>query len=125
MIGVDKDQNSPFAKGTYVQSTFQDYRTEAIDVAFVSWPTNTGLPGLVDLLKKAKTVVYIGKNTDGSCCGNEDFFKYMLTRKLVRYRPNEHNTMIVVGAPRKTPRCPTHEEFCGMDVVSIHPYVNM
>lgn len=84
-----------------------------IDVAFVSWPQNTPLYGLVELLGMARTVVYVGSNTDGNACGWPELFMYFKTRKVLHQVPDRRNSMTVYGAvfPQGAPkRAETHEE---------------
>ena len=71
---------------------FQDI-DEEIDTAFVSWPANYE-NGLLNILKQTKTILYIGKNTDGSACGTPELFKYLATRKILAHSPSRPNTLI-------------------------------
>jgi hypothetical protein len=71
---------------------FQDMNEE-IDTAFVSWPANYD-NGLLRILMQTKTIIYLGKNTDGSACGTPDLFRYFATRKIDVHVPSRPNTLI-------------------------------
>lgn len=83
---------------------------EPIDVAFLSWPTNYRLPGLIPILEQAETVVYLGSNFDGTCCGFSELFKHLRGRKLLKYLSFRRNSMVVVGESLGYLRTPTPEE---------------
>ena len=74
------------------QSLFQDVQDDPIDIAFVSWPPNHDT-GLVPILRRSRTILYLGKNTDGTACGTPGMFQYLLKRKA-EYLPDRHNTLI-------------------------------
>lgn len=93
---------------------FKDYRPAEIDVAFLSWPSNHLLEGLLPLLVKAKTIIYLGKNTDGTSCGFPALFVYLTTRRLLVHKPHPRNTLIIVGERLRKPRAPEHEELAGI-----------
>lgn len=77
----------------YVQSPFLDFKGE-IDVAFISWPANHSSVGLSALARRAASVIYLGKNTDGSMCGTSDLFCHLVMRKVEVYVPDRVNTLI-------------------------------
>ena len=98
-----------------VRSYFADYR-EPIDVALISWPTNYHEQGLLDLLERARIVIYIGKNTDGSWCGTPSLFWTLLSRRLLAYVPHRRNVLAVYGSEVKHLRKPTGEELAGLQL---------
>jgi len=69
-----------------------------LDVAFVCWPQNYRAPGLAYLCGQANTVVYVGKNTDGTACGSVDLFSTLLDRKVEVYLPERRSSLIIYGA---------------------------
>ena len=84
-----------------------------IDIAFISWPANRHDQGLLDLVSRAETVIYLGKNSDGSSCGHPRLFYALLHRELLDYLPERKNTLIVYGKKRNEPRPPRGEERAG------------
>lgn len=93
---------------------FKDYRPAEVDVALLSWPANHMMEGLLPLLVKAKTIIYLGKNTDGTSCGFPALFVYLTIRRLLVHKPHPTNTLIIVGEPLRKPRTPEHEELAGI-----------
>lgn len=67
------------------------------DIAFVSWPENTDPAGLVELLRPVRTVVYLGKNTDGTACGGTHFWRQMLSRPVLACERSRPNDLVVYG----------------------------
>lgn len=106
---------------------FQDYekRNPKIDVAFVCWPQNILSYPLQRLCFNAKTVIYLGKNTDGTCCGHPVMFKDFLYRELLEYVPHRMNTLCIYGEHSKTPRKPKPEEFAGIYTDRIYHYSDL
>ena len=96
----------------YKRSYFHDLRGP-LDTIFLSWPINHDV-GLAPLLRAAKTIVYLGKNTDGMMCGTPDIFATMICRELLDYVPDRKNCLVIVGRPLGTPREPTGEELAGL-----------
>jgi len=66
-------------------------------VAWVSWPTNHTLVGLVPLLERAETVIYLGSNTDGAACGWPGLFNHLHFREVLAHIPHRRNSLIVYG----------------------------
>lgn len=87
--------------GRYHRAAFKDYRPETIDVAFVAWPENDrGVStGLLSLLQRAQTVIYLGKNTGGVMCGTPALFRHFASREFLAYEPDKLNVLCVYGAP--------------------------
>ena len=86
-----------------------------VEVAVVSWPQNTPLQGLRELIQVVPHVVYIGKNTDGTACGNPTLMRYLSERAAIHHIPTPKNVLIHYGpGPRPFPYV-YHEEFAGMN----------
>lgn len=87
---------------------------DSIDVGVIAWPVNRYTAGLVDALRRCKTVVYIGSNDVkwGTACGGPDLFPYLLTRELDAHLSNPQNRMLVIGQPLPEGRSrePTEDE---------------
>jgi hypothetical protein len=115
---------TPVAGVVPVHANFADYAdTEpVIDVAFVAWPDNRVEPALLELIRRAKTVAYLGKCTDATICGWPGFFRYLLGRALVAHVPNVSNTLCVYGEPLARPWAGEWEERAGIDGQTIRPY---
>lgn len=74
-----------------------------IDVAFVSWPEQYAIQGLRSLVQRAKTVIYLGSNFDGTVCGSFDLWTHLRLRQVLATEPDRKNTLIVYGelGPRR------------------------
>jgi hypothetical protein len=68
---------------------------------------------LVALLNRFQTVIYLGKNTDGTACGQPELFEYLSKREVLVHLPERRNTLIVYG-PNVVDRPPLGEEIAGM-----------
>jgi len=127
VMAVDKHPDYPgsvISKGkkiSRVNKCFDQYRGD-IDVAFVSWPINGPTPGLVECVGRAKTLIYLGKNTDGSLCGTREFYHHMLHRALLVHIPERQNTLVVVGSRLHRMRTGTYEERAGFDTDNEYPW---
>ena len=89
--------------------TFREYCESGpmiMDVAFISWPHNTygKTMGLELLAQRSKTVIYLGKNLDGTACGSPQFWKLMTQRKVLCFLPAVRNSLIVYGPMLQMPR---------------------
>lgn len=118
VVAVDKTPPGP---GSYlhpaiycVTGRFDALSDLVPDIAFVSWPVNQQQSGLFRILRNARMVIYLGKNTDGSSCGHPDMFEDMLRRELLVYLPERRNSLIVAGKSIPRPRKPTGEERAGI-----------
>jgi hypothetical protein len=89
-----------------VRCYFADYLGPAPEVVFLSWPDNHILNGLIQLLQKARKVIYLGKNTDGTACGWPGLFEHFLGRSILAHAPDPKNSLTVYGAPceRRVPQ---------------------
>lgn len=79
-----------------VASYYYQYK-DPIDIAFMSWPSNHYLPCLRKLAERARVVVYLGRNTDMTACGDTHLFQHFIQRDVLAYVPDRHNTLIVYG----------------------------
>jgi hypothetical protein len=92
-----------------------DTRLFDMDVAFISWPPNNmSSDELAALATRAKTVIYLGSNFDGSACGSEKLFLVMHVCELLAYVPAPKNNLLIVGKELKSPRTLTPEEISGL-----------
>lgn len=66
-------------------------------VAFLSFPQNNRLPGLVELLHHFHKVIYFGSNLGGSSCGNVDLFQYLTTREVLGWSAKFNASIITYG----------------------------
>jgi len=105
VMAVDKEGFSASKfRGTAIHpihSYFQDVipPAQGIEVAFVSWPANNRLPGLTDLLRASRVVIYLGNNTGGAACGGLEMFDHLTRRKVVFHLPERRNSLIIYGDP--------------------------
>lgn len=95
-----------------VQERFEDY-TLTSPVAFVSWPVNWPV-GLHVLLEATPTVIYLGKNMDGTVCGYPALWQQLVVREVLAHVPEQPNTLIVYG-PRRLQREQLPEERAALD----------
>jgi hypothetical protein len=94
---------------------FHEKGPQTLDVAFVAWPTNTysGTLGLELICLKAKTVIYLGCNFDGTMCGSQLFWQYLRRRPVLAHAPARRNTLLVYGElrpPHMWPRLTDDED---------------
>ena len=70
-----------------------------MDVVLLSWPCNCwgATPGLPELVRRAETVLYLGHNLDGTCCGTEPLWDDLTQREILAHIPHERNSLIVYG----------------------------
>lgn len=82
-------------------------------IAVVSWPYNT-FTAIECVLVKAPLVIYLGRNTGGTVCGNHTFWLSMFRREVLAYVPDEHNTLIVYGKELQHRRKLKPEEYAAI-----------
>lgn len=97
---------------------------EPIDVAFVAYPINYPVLGLIPLLQRARTVIYYGSNDMGTSCGWPELFRILLDRPVEAHltweRPRE--ALTVYGLPsleRRGPGQYTDEERFKLEVPDV------
>jgi hypothetical protein len=124
VVAIDKEPlpRMHSSRITYSRGYFEQYY-DPIDVAVVSWPP-TYCIGLPSLVKRARVVVYIGKNTDGTACGSSELFGHLLTRELSVYLPDRHNTLICYGNPTSEIRKPQGEELAAISCCRAAPVLH-
>lgn len=127
VVAVDKERMAKpvSTKIRCEQRRFDEYPKfpEDGDVAFVSWPVNRSNPGLIRMLQTAPIIVYVGKNTDGTACGDRDLFELFARRELITYVPDRQNVLAVYGEIRPTPRPKlTGEEFAVLEHTDMLSY---
>lgn len=78
----------------------------ALHTAFIAWPHNTygRTMGLELLAMKAKTIIYLGKNLDGTSCGSPQLWRMLMQRKVLCFLPSARNSLIVYGPDLDRPR---------------------
>lgn len=91
-----------------------------IEVAFMSWPQNTRLPGLVRILQQSQIVIYVGCNTNGTACGNEEVFTHLRQRTILSDVRLQVNTLLIYGGACTDPRTLHPEEKAALDPQTIH-----
>lgn len=114
VYAVDKEDTPRFLpRRLHYKSAYFNEITSRMDTVFLSWPTNHEAH-LLPHLAQAQTLIYLGKNTDGTSCGTPALFRAMIRRDLLDYEPDKHNCLVIVGRCLETPREPTGEELAGM-----------
>lgn len=101
----------------------------SIDVAFISWPSNEDSKmssysdfSLLDPVRRAKVVIYLGYNFDGTACGSRRLYQHLAKRKVLEHEPARGNVLIVYGAllPHGKVRELLPEEHAGLDRSQIY-----
>jgi hypothetical protein len=85
-----------YPRVTRVCGHFLGYH-EPVDTALVSWPYNGMDSGLPEIIDRARVVIYLGKNTDGTACGTRQFWDRVTRRQVLAHEPDQRNTLIVYG----------------------------
>lgn len=116
IVALDKEAPHTWkgdARIQVVRGYFHAY-TGDIDVAFMSWPQNYNDEGVLRLIERAGTVVYLGKNTDGSACGSLRMFDHLVGRELLAHVPDRANTLLIYGKLLAEPREAVGEELAAL-----------
>jgi len=120
-IAVDKEPKRTGAKSfEYVQSYFHQYQ-EDIDVAFISWPVNWYVRGLLEAIKRAKTIVYMGTNFGGSTCGFLVLWQELAQREVLLHLPHPKSSLTIYSS-KHTARVPLGEEQAALDTSRIYNF---
>jgi hypothetical protein len=86
-----------------------------LDCVVISWPPNYPCSGLLDLVKRAFRVVYIGCNTGGAACGTQDLFVHLSKRHLLYEMRDRRNCVHCYTAVcHADAQFRSEEEVCGM-----------
>lgn len=131
VIAIEKEDgiNKPNVSGLIHRKMYFHEMNEDIDVAFLSWPANYDTR-VVQVLRRANTIIYLGINDGMTACGTPKLFQYFLTRKVIAYIPGEgmlrstrdigactpQNTMIVYGGDIDVLRAPLDGELLALEV---------
>jgi len=99
-----------------------------IDVALVSWPSPEDSKfsahadySLLDPIRRAKVVIYLGSNMDGTVCGSKRLYQHLGRRQVLAHEPDRRNTLIVYGGLlRGEHRDLLPEERAGIDTTKIY-----
>lgn len=92
--GVLDDPRVTFRK-EYLDFLHQpDYRD--MEVAYCSWPHQFG-SGLRGITEWVPCVVFVGKNSDGTSCGERSMWDVLVKRRVLLYEPSRRESLIVYG----------------------------
>ena len=96
---------------------------EPMDVLLLSYPRETDAfaADMAPLVKKAETVVYLGDNFEGFCCGGGSFWREVSQRQVLAHASSHRNSLIVYGAGRRQPGLLLWEELGGLDRSKVYP----
>lgn len=115
VVAVDKEKaRTKNKKIQFVHSDFAEMRHIQATTIFLSWPAMEPQLGLQQILNRAQTIVYLGKNTDGLQCGWPELFQGFLKRELLEYVEEDSNSLIILGKKLKVPRKATAEELAAI-----------
>lgn len=102
-----------------------------IDIAFVSWPSPEDSKfrthsdySILGLVRRAKIVIYLGKNTDGTMCGSKKLYEHLARRRVLAHEPDRKNSLIVYDGilPAGKERELLPEEIAGLDPGTLYRY---
>ena len=82
-----------------------------VELAVVSWPQNTHIQGLQEILQAVPHVVYIGKNTSGTACGTPTLMRYLSGRASIHHITQIANVLIHYGPGLRPFPYVYHEEY--------------
>jgi len=94
-----------------------------LGTVFISWPCNTfsKTMGLEMLARKAETIIYLGKSTDGTACGSPQLWAHLTERKVLCYLPAVRNSLIVYGPEVRRKRDWLTDEHAALSEVTVVP----
>lgn len=99
VIAIDRNRTGAVVLFPYqmrlVQAHFHEFH-EPVDVAFMSCPVNWPT-GLDHIAARARIVIYLGNNTDGTATGDPSLFKVLRARENPVYIPHIKNTLAIYG----------------------------
>ncbi len=90
--------------------------TQSFEVAFLAWPINEALPGLLQILRRAEVVCYLGMNDGCTACGWPDLYAYLATRQVLAEVNSRRNDLLIYGAHLERRRHLRPEESRGLSV---------
>jgi hypothetical protein len=100
-------------------------------VALVSWPSAEDSKfkshsdySILGYVRRARVVVYLGSNLDGTMCGSRKLYEHLARREVLAHEPGRRNTLIVYGRllPRGRGRELLPEEQAGIDSSQTYRY---
>ncbi len=111
VVAIEKEETDPSPLPQIeVRRAYFSQVLDTPEIVFLSWPVNRSDAGLLRLVHNAKIVIYLGCNTDSSCCGDKALFEEMSERELLAEVNERHNCLIIVG-PTRVVRPPTEQEW--------------
>jgi hypothetical protein len=128
VVAVDKEEVHPnLYRGRAIRNIRNYYTdlqvpSDGIEVAYLSWPTNHILHGLLPILERCRKVIYLGCNYHGSACGWPGLYRHFWGREVLGHVEVYQNTLTVYGGPcepRNATGQLTHEEKCGYSGVAL------
>lgn len=114
VVAIDKApyQRKPPQRINTVTCTFENYPAP-VDIAFISWPRENFDLGLLNIVRRARIVIYLGCNTRGNACGFPQMWQHLATRQVLSYVPEEYNSLVIYGStPERRKYLP--EEYVGI-----------
>ena len=85
-----------------------------IDVVLLGWPTNSPIAGIARAVQD-REVLYIGKNTNVTACGDPRLWSLLVQRKVLAYLPDSRNTLIHYSTEPRGPLLLHREECAALD----------
>lgn len=70
--------------------------TRDMEVAYCSWPHQYGC-ALREITDRVPCVIFIGKNSDGTVCGDRDMWDSLVRRRVLLYEPSRRESLMVYG----------------------------
>lgn len=92
------------------------------DVAFISWPVNWEIEGLVPIIHRSETVILLSKNTDGTACGFKHMWQTLARREIEYAIPHIRNWLHIYSGEVDEPRKLTGEEEAALDTMEEYAY---
>jgi len=88
---VDKEFAAPKRKSprlrwtqSYLVDFVREHSAEGLPrIGFLSWPVFHTTPGLIDLISRLETVIYLGVNDSFSACGSREFWEHVAHREVL------------------------------------------
>lgn len=115
VTAIDKNEWAPMDDNRVLRLWLRfEAFLEPAPLVFLSWPDNHPNRSLFDIVRRAQTVIYLGKNTDGTACGWPGLFTEFQERQVLAHAPERRNTLTIYGAERLR-RGPTGEEYAGIN----------
>lgn len=123
VIAVDKEQSHDWQvpqdeRVTRIRCSFSQVRVPEVQpVAYLSFPSNYPLPGLVDLLKNFRKVIYFGSNLGNTSCGDVSLFEHLSSREVLGSITRFNTTLTVYGPEPRGSSLLLPEEFGALNTL--------